>query len=75
MISRPLLHIDTGREWRGGQAQVLNLCQGLHARNIPFLLVTQPASPLAERAKAIGLDVREITMRGEWDIPAARKIA
>ena len=51
-----VLHVDTGREWRGGQGQVLLLASGLAARGIRVRLLA-PEAPLAERARAAGLDM------------------
>lgn len=62
-------HLDTGREWRGGQQQVLWLAEGLAARGIECLLLA-PHGPLLERAVAAGLATRAWEARGEWDVPA-----
>lgn len=62
-------HLDTGREWRGGQQQVLWLMEGLRARGVDNLLLA-PEGPLLERAAASGLAVRTWNARGEWDAPA-----
>jgi glycosyltransferase involved in cell wall biosynthesis len=42
-----ILHIDTGREMRGGQWQVLRLIEGLRAEGVETLLVARAGSPLA----------------------------
>lgn len=62
-------HLDTGRDWRGGQNQVLLLMRGLKARGHEVLLLA-PCAPLAERARAEGLQSREWSPRGEVDLPA-----
>jgi glycosyltransferase involved in cell wall biosynthesis len=62
-------HLDTGREWRGGQQQVLLLLDGLRRRRIECLLLA-PAGPLLERARAAGHEAREWSARGEWDVAA-----
>lgn len=61
-----IAHLDTGREWRGGQQQVLWLMEGLRARGVENLLLA-PEGPLLERAAASGLAVRRWNARGEWD--------
>jgi len=69
-------HLDTGREWRGGQQQVLWLMEGLRDRDVENLLLA-PEGPLLERAAAAGLPVRAWRSRGEWDaaaVIAARRI-
>lgn len=69
-----ILHINTSREWRGGENQVLNLAIGLKKSKIAQIILTQPNSPLAERAKEAKIDVIEYPMKGEFDWNAIRKI-
>jgi L-malate glycosyltransferase len=54
-----VLHVDSGREWRGGQQQVLLLCRELarHAE-VEQTLVTRLDSELARRVAADGGQVR-----------------
>ncbi len=54
--SRPLtiVHLDTGRELRGGQRQLLRLAQGLRARGHQQLLVCREGSALERRAATEG---------------------
>lgn len=47
----PVAHIDDGREWRGGQRQVLLLVQGLAARGLRQWVLTPAGSPLAVRLR------------------------
>ena len=54
-----ILHIDTGREMRGGQWQVLYLLRGLSKRNIASRLLAR--GPLLEAALAEGLDASLLT--------------
>jgi glycosyltransferase involved in cell wall biosynthesis len=71
-------HLDTGRTWRGGQAQVLWLMRGLAARGHAGLLLA-PDGPLAERAREAGLPVVRWRPRGELDplavVAAARELS
>ena len=72
-----IAHLDTGREWRGGQNQVLLLLRGLRARDHETLLLA-PEGPLAERARTESLPVASFHPRTEWDpvatIGAARAL-
>ncbi len=56
---RPLniVHLDTGRELRGGQRQLLRLAQGLRARGHQQLLVCPQGSALERRAALEGFGV------------------
>lgn len=67
--SRPIrvVHMNTERTWRGGEQQTLYLMEGLRARGIPQLLVAQRGGACAERARAKGLPVLPLRMRGEAD--------
>jgi glycosyltransferase involved in cell wall biosynthesis len=59
-------HLDTGRTWRGGQAQVLLLIEGLRRRGIENLLLAPPG-PLLDRARSLGIDCRVWRVRAELD--------
>lgn len=52
------LHVDLGKQWRGGQNQAFLLMQGLRARGQIAELATSADSPLAERCRAAGIPVR-----------------
>ncbi|HEX2716330.1 MAG TPA: glycosyltransferase family 4 protein [Gemmatimonadaceae bacterium] len=69
-----ILHIDAGRDWRGGQRQVWLLAQGLRAHGHEPLVVGVPDSPLLQRLRARGVAVAAVPMRADWDLRAARRI-
>ena len=54
------LHVDLGRQWRGGQSQALLLIRGLMAQGHRAELVAREGSPLAERALAAGVRVHPL---------------
>src|SRR2546427_3968685 len=60
-----VLQVASGREWRGGQQQVLLLCREL-SRNtaVEQVLVTKQGGELARRAAADGITVRGVG----WEI-------
>lgn len=62
-----VLHLDTGREWRGGQQQVLYLHRELCARGHRSIVVTPTGSPLARRVRDENLPLREILYHGSGD--------
>ena len=64
------LHLDTGREWRGGQRQALLLLQGLERTGHPAVLLA-PDAPLLARARAAGIDAYPWNAVGELDVGAA----
>ena len=72
-----IVHIDTGKSWRGGQNQVLLLTRDLQKRGYNQVLVCQKSRGLAVRAKEHGIPTREIVMHGEIDpfaVMSIRKI-
>jgi glycosyltransferase involved in cell wall biosynthesis len=69
-----ILHIDAGREWRGGQRQVLLLAHGQRERGHEPLVVGVPDSPLLQRLRTRGVAVAAVPMRADWDLRAARRI-
>jgi glycosyltransferase involved in cell wall biosynthesis len=64
-----IAHLDTGRSWRGGQAQVLLLMRGLRSRGDESALLA-PDGPLLEKAQAEGFVTRRWRPRGELDVVA-----
>jgi glycosyltransferase involved in cell wall biosynthesis len=69
-----ILHIDTGREWRGGQRQVFLLASAQRERDIEPLVVAFPDAPLIRRLRAHGLAATAVRARGDWDLAAARRV-
>jgi L-malate glycosyltransferase len=55
-----IAHIDTGKDFRGGQDLLLSLARGLNRRGHVQLIVAREAGPLAARAAAEGLQVRTL---------------
>ena len=58
-----ILHLDTGREMRGGQWQVLRLHEGLLAEGVGSMLLAREESPLFQAACAKGLPVEGLSLR------------
>jgi len=69
-----ILHINTSKEWRGGEQQLLYLAEGLQAAKRVQTVLCQPQSPLEEKCKESGIPTFSLPMRGEWDFAAARQI-
>ncbi|MCH6552808.1 MAG: glycosyltransferase [Acidobacteria bacterium] len=57
------LHVDLGRQWRGGQHQALLLLRGLQARGHRAALLAVEGAPLVERAQAEGILVHTVGRR------------
>jgi L-malate glycosyltransferase len=73
-MSLRVLHIDTGREWRGGQRQVYLLARAQREQGDEPLVVAFPDAPLIRRLRASGLAASAVRSRGEWDLAAARRL-
>jgi glycosyltransferase involved in cell wall biosynthesis len=56
-----ILHVDTGRGWRGGQQQVLWLLDGCRELGLAQMLLSPFGSPLAARTRQAGIEVIEIS--------------
>jgi glycosyltransferase involved in cell wall biosynthesis len=65
-----ILHLDTERTWRGGEAQLLHLAEGLARRGHHCIIAGQPGSPLLKRAAEKGLVTEAVAMPSEWNLPA-----
>ena len=61
-----ILHIDTGREMRGGQWQAWFLIEELAARGHDCTLLAPAASPLARRGSKAGFSVRPPGLAAVW---------
>ncbi len=59
-----VLHVDTGREMRGGQFQALFLMEELTRRGSECVLAAPARSPLARRAAEAGIEVRPLGLSG-----------
>ena len=57
-----ILHLDSGREMRGGQWQVLRLIEGLAAAGVESTLLARNGSPLFESARTGGWRVEPISL-------------
>lgn len=55
------LHVDSGREMRGGQWQVLRLVEGLSREGVSAALLCRSGSPLLRLAVEHGVDARPLT--------------
>lgn len=66
--------MDSSREWRGGQRQLLLLAAGLRDAGIEPLVVAPPASPLLHRLKSAGVASASFPMRSGLDLLAIRRL-
>ena len=69
-----ILHVDSGREWRGGQRQVLLLARGQREQGHEPLVVAATDAPLLHRLRNIGIAASAVRMRADWDLAAARRV-
>ncbi|MHB8764275.1 MAG: glycosyltransferase family 4 protein [Deferrisomatales bacterium] len=70
-----VLHLDTGRSWRGGQQQVFYLHRGLLGRGVESHLICSAGGELLARAQAAGLPAAGLPLRGEWDLASVLRVA
>ncbi|HJU76071.1 MAG TPA: glycosyltransferase family 4 protein [Gemmatimonadaceae bacterium] len=69
-----VLHVDSGRDWRGGQRQVFLLARGLREAGDEPLVAAYPDAPLIQRLRNAGVAASSLRMRADWDIVAARRL-
>lgn len=70
-----VLHIETIKEWRGGQQQIAYLFDAMLDNGYRTSLVCQPGSKLEWYAKKRHQPFFSLAMSGEFDLRAAYKIA
>lgn len=58
-----ILHLDTGREMRGGQWQALRLMEGLRRAGVEGTLLAPAGAPLLGTARGLGLDAQPLGPR------------
>jgi glycosyltransferase involved in cell wall biosynthesis len=68
------LHVDTGRDWRGGQIQVMHTVLGLRSRGDRAALVAHPDGQLITRM-AEGMDLIPLAPTHEVDLAAAWRLS
>src|SRR3954451_23945431 len=69
-----VLHLDAGREWRGGQRQVDLLARGQREQGHEPLVIGAPDSPLTRRHHSAASAAASMRMRADWDLAAARRV-
>jgi glycosyltransferase involved in cell wall biosynthesis len=69
-----ILHLDSGRHWRGGQRQVFLLAAAQRERGSEPLVVAAPNSPLAGKLKTQGIASAAVAMRADFDLLAMRRV-
>jgi glycosyltransferase involved in cell wall biosynthesis len=70
-----VLHVDSALGWRGGQNQVLLTAQGMAARGHRVALACRAGGALEARARAAGLEVHALPLRGDLSARAALGLA
>ena len=66
-MTPPVIHVASGREWRGGQRQVWLLAQQLNRLGAEQVVVTGSATELARRLQSSGIPVRTATWKAGVD--------
>lgn len=69
-----ILHVTNGIEWSGGMEQITLLISGLKEENHINFLACPPPSKLIGRLSPLGIPIRKISMRQDYDLIAAWKI-
>ncbi len=69
-----VLHLSTGRSWRGGENQLRFLLKGLQGRGIESHVLVQPGTPLSRKFSDYAT-VHETRMRNDMDLFAVFRIA
>lgn len=66
-MNRSIIHVASGREWRGGQRQVWLLARELQRQGTDQVVITGAGSELASRLRASGVPVRAVSWRMGMD--------
>jgi len=66
-VSATVVHVASGREWRGGQRQTWLLARELARLGVPQRVVTAAGGELARRVAEAGVEVHGVTWRAGLD--------
>ncbi|MGH7509101.1 MAG: glycosyltransferase [Gemmatimonadales bacterium] len=66
-MSRTIVHVASGREWRGGQRQVWLLARALGRQGVDQVVVTGAGTELAGRLRSAAIPVRPAVWRAGLD--------
>jgi glycosyltransferase involved in cell wall biosynthesis len=69
-----IVHVASGREWRGGQNQAWLLARALRERGVGQIVVTGGGTELERRMRAAGVPVRAAAWRAGFDPRAAAAV-
>jgi glycosyltransferase involved in cell wall biosynthesis len=69
-----ILQINSGIGWSGSHHQVYLLSRGLAERGHEVTIACEPGGRLMEKARAAGLTVAPLRMRGQWDLQAVWRL-
>ena len=62
-MTRLIVHVASGREWRGGQRQVWLLAQALKRLEVAQIVVTGAGTELARRLRSSGVPIRAVAWK------------
>jgi glycosyltransferase involved in cell wall biosynthesis len=63
-----ILHLDSGRDWRGGQQQLRYLLNYLNEKHCETAVVCRAASPLQDNLHSAGIPFFPWLAAGEWPV-------
>ena len=70
-----VFHIDTGKDWRGGQQQAFYLHKALSKQGVKSFMLCKKNSPMTEKCKTERLPCMNISLLSELDFYSVVKIA
>lgn len=73
-MSAVIVHVASGREWRGGQRQVWLLARGLGRLGIDQVVITGDETELGRRLRGSGVRVRSVAWRAGLDPRVLRAV-
>ena len=69
-----IIHVDAYPGWRGGEKQLIELMNGLISRGFNNVLFCKSSSEISKHAQKLGLEVKHLPFKGEWDLLSAYKL-
>ena len=69
-----IVHVDAYPGWRGGEKQLIELMKGLIHRGFNNVLFCKSSSEISKHAQKLGLELKHLPFKGEWDLLSAYKL-
>lgn len=73
-MSLKIFHLDSEKNWRGGEQQIIYLAEELEKAGHKNFIIAPPRTKLEEKTQSLGIKFFPLAISGEWDLRAAWRL-